>query len=740
MDKVFTIMKVDPNQYYYMDMLTDVYGAVLKNQPSNVGLLLTMHCAIPGSADLMDGTSTTDVLRMFELYQRIKDIHVFLRAWDMNIGNDVMFDEMYALSDDDYEWRVGTDNGSDGACEMVASDLDGEEKESNDGLSDYQSNDDCDLISNSDSEDEGVDINRFMCGKEFEVQDGRKVSLEVGMLFGNVTEFREALRDYVIQEGFEIVRDKNEKTWVTAHCSAEGCLWRIHASPLPDGVTFKIKTFQFEHTCVRGTKNTNATSTWIAKKLAKRLRANPDMKIDGIRSEIRETYGIEPSNMQLYRARTNSGSLVKIQYDRTNLSVNPTFKRFFICFQAMKSGFLEGCRPFIGLDGCHLKGPYGGVLLAGIALDGNNGLFPVAFAIVEGETKESWSFFLYYLHSIIGTNTNRMPLCFMTDRQKGVVEAINKIVPEATHRVCGRHLYNNFKKKFPGLNLRNHFWVAARAYNSRVFNFAMDKMKRDKKDAYEWLIEKPLHSWSRHAFDPRVRSDHVTNNMTESFNQWVGDLRGKPILTLVDSLRVKLMGRIHCRYDKACAWESLVTPKIRQKLNVIRQDSRMCIVVFAGGEEYEVTEGVSRFVVNLHAKSCACRAWEISGLPCKHAAACIARKRANLEEYCDEYYSKATYLRAYGGIIHPISDESMWPVGNHEVVEPPPFRRLPGRPKKNRRRELDEPTPGSQSRRSSTIRCCICKQFGHNKRTCQRGPVKGKPSSNAGHQGERPHV
>ncbi|KAF8378920.1 hypothetical protein HHK36_030269 [Tetracentron sinense] len=147
----------------------------------------------------------------------------------------------------------------------------------------------------------------------------------------------------------------------------------------------------------------------------------------------------------------------------------------------MKSRFLEGCRPFIGLDGCHLKGPYGGVLLAAIALDGNNGLFPVTFAIVEGETKESWSFFFYYLHTITGIITHQRPLCFMTDRQKGVVEAINEIILEATHRVCCRHLYNNFKKKFPGLNLRNHFWVAARAYNNRVFTFAMEKMKRDKR-------------------------------------------------------------------------------------------------------------------------------------------------------------------------------------------------------------------------------------------------------------------
>ncbi|KAF8399460.1 hypothetical protein HHK36_015325 [Tetracentron sinense] len=68
MDKVFIITKVDLDRYCYMDMFTDVCEAALGNQPSNMGMVLTMHCAIPGSGDLMDVTSTDDVLRMFELY------------------------------------------------------------------------------------------------------------------------------------------------------------------------------------------------------------------------------------------------------------------------------------------------------------------------------------------------------------------------------------------------------------------------------------------------------------------------------------------------------------------------------------------------------------------------------------------------------------------------------------------------------------------------------------------------
>lgn len=65
----------------------------------------------------------------------------------------------------------------------------------------------------------------------------------------------------------------------------------------------------------------------------------------------------------------------------------------FISFAATWKGFLGGCRPLIGIDGTHLKGNYGGILLSAVALDANNEIFPLAFAIVSVEDKENWSFF-----------------------------------------------------------------------------------------------------------------------------------------------------------------------------------------------------------------------------------------------------------------------------------------------------------------------------------------------------------
>ena len=140
-------------------------------------------------------------------------------------------------------------------------------------------------------------------GKEPYFNEKGEVVLERGMIFTNVDPFRASLRDYTIQTGFNIVRLKNEKSRVTAKCGAEGCPWRIYASPLPDGVTYKIKTLQDEHTCSRLSHNSEATSAWIAKKLAESFKENPNMGLDAMQEKLNRQFGIEASTMQLFRAR-----------------------------------------------------------------------------------------------------------------------------------------------------------------------------------------------------------------------------------------------------------------------------------------------------------------------------------------------------------------------------------------------------------------------------------------------------
>jgi len=60
----------------------------------------------------------------------------------------------------------------------------------------------------------------------------------------------------------------------------------------------------------------------------------------------------------------------------------------FIALDASLNGFIMGCRKMLFADGMHLSGPYEGTLLAMVALDADNHVFDVAYAVVGGETDE----------------------------------------------------------------------------------------------------------------------------------------------------------------------------------------------------------------------------------------------------------------------------------------------------------------------------------------------------------------
>ncbi|KAB2603218.1 hypothetical protein D8674_004223 [Pyrus ussuriensis x Pyrus communis] len=79
--------------------------------------------------------------------------------------------------------------------------------------------------------------------------------------------------------------------------------------------------------------------------------------------------------------KTNPRSTVKVKLDRGR------FQRIYMCLGACKEGFKSGCRPLIGLDGCHLKSVYGGQLLCAVDIDPNDETWVIAYAVVEIENK-----------------------------------------------------------------------------------------------------------------------------------------------------------------------------------------------------------------------------------------------------------------------------------------------------------------------------------------------------------------
>lgn len=303
------LLKVDPDRYSYLDLVDDISGLAINNGLNNGGLSFAISFCHPTSKSTIHIKTDSHVLEMFKLYNMCSCIHVYTTL--LNHEGDEVVSQVpdIILSEFDDEWRVSGEPPQNESDEILSgsSHIDEEKRDNEiniDEHGDYEEKHD--LIASENSAEVKVSIypNRGIKGKISAHEFEGKVKLEVGLLFGDVNEFRTALRDFVIQEGFEIKRIKNEKARVTARCAADGCCWRIHASPAPDGITYKIKSYNPGHSCTRTTKNSNATSTWIARKLESKLKADPNMSYAGMKQELLDNYGIEPSNVgQLYRAR-----------------------------------------------------------------------------------------------------------------------------------------------------------------------------------------------------------------------------------------------------------------------------------------------------------------------------------------------------------------------------------------------------------------------------------------------------
>lgn len=98
------------------------------------------------------------------------------------------------------------------------------------------------------------------------------------------------------------------------------------------------------------------------------------------------------------------GSTVVVHVYLVSSPLRPRFERLYVYVKTCASGLRNGCRPFIAMYECLLKGPDGGQLICVVTRDADNALFPVDFAWVEVENHNSWKLFLEILVRDIGTH------------------------------------------------------------------------------------------------------------------------------------------------------------------------------------------------------------------------------------------------------------------------------------------------------------------------------------------------
>lgn len=307
---------------------------------------------------------------------------------------------------------------------------------------------------------------------------------------------------------------------------------------------------------------------------------------------------------------------------------------------------------------------------------------------------------------------------------QGLVPAIANYEGIMEHRLCAKHLYGNWKKKYPGGEMKTAFWRCARATTIPQFQRSMEALKNLNELAWKDMMELPPAAWSRSHYKLDTHCDLQVNNMCEAFNSAILEHRDKPIISLLEGLKYYLTNRIVQQKTLIQRYNGDICPKIQIALEKNKKAADGWSPFWHGDDEHHaiftVDNGPDQYGVNLFEKTCACRKWDMTGIPCPHAICCMWCNNVPPENYVAQFYRKSTFLATYSYLIMPSNGPMLWPITESDPIHPPRMRRAPGRPKKLRYKSNDDPRdPNRLPRLLPTVKCQKCGVLGHNIRSCK---------------------
>ena len=372
------------------------------------------------------------------------------------------------------------------------------------------------------------------------------------------------------------MKNCNEK--IIVRCQAKGCEWVMRAYEMcPGSKILVVRSFNdvHKHDAQEDLNINHSTRSKLTSLIiVDCLRGNIEKAPSKIRRDLYREYGVRLNYSQAYwgkrRALLNLEGSPKDSYklipwlcDRLKETDQDTvakwkatggrFERLFIAYGCSIKGFLAGCRPVLIIDGCFLTGPYRGTLLSASAHDTDNDLFPVAYAIVSGETEDNWEWFMENVKEI----TRNVEITIISDRNPGIITAVRNVFGSERHAYCYRHVKENFSKEF-GRLIRGKSRVKAQQKEDALrlldaiayarldedYQSAMTKLSVFSPELAEWVeTDGDVGKWalSRFGF---MRWDSMTSNLAESFNAWILEERKHNVCTFIHEHRDKLAAKM----------------------------------------------------------------------------------------------------------------------------------------------------------------------------------------------------
>ncbi|KAM3283014.1 hypothetical protein P3S67_026659 [Capsicum chacoense] len=324
---------------------------------------------------------------------------------------------------------------------------------------------------------------------------------------------------------------------------------------------------------------------------------------------------------------TNPGSKTTLHLDE-----NRRFKYFFLSYGTWIQGFRH-LRKGIAVDGMFLRSSYNGVLLAVVAQDAENHIFPMGS--------------LFFTSSYFGC--------------------------------CIRHL---------GENIRNNY------HNERVVTLFIEQLKHIVEEfldhfnqivdmnpkVAEFLACVNFERWSR-AFCPANMYNIMISNIVESVNSLFGDERELLIKAMVDKISEK-----YCDF----LTKGMYSSSAQKKIPICSQNQKKISTNISLGNrlfshkiadyKFHITSYGDAAMVDLQTRSCTCRVFDLEKIPCPHAMAALQAQYGHIYgpkvyEHFSQYYSVEKYEMAYSVHITPVPPEESWVIPAELIgrLIPPPY-------------------------------------------------------------------
>ena len=235
-----------------------------------------------------------------------------------------------------------------------------------------------------------------------------------------------------------------------------------------------------------------------------------------------DQFGMLPSYVNSLNSMEQIAYLDYWENDEDDEDENDEFNRLCILYREGLQGFQvyvlfylfikEYYTRGLQLDGTHIKTRYGGILLVACFKNGNNNIRLIGIAVVEGESEDSWAWFLSILKEHI-----HAPSFIISDRDKGLIKAVGNVFEGVEHFFCVRHMLDNFNKRFKDKPLYESAIRLLYAKTMNDFEREENYIESRNEDALKYLKEIGYDKISL-LFSSKCRYGTLTSNNAESFN------------------------------------------------------------------------------------------------------------------------------------------------------------------------------------------------------------------------------